>query len=140
MNRTMCPLKTSVLLPLLFLASHVTVGDDQLIDAVKNADHATLLSLLDRKDIDLDASRGDGSTALSWAAYEDDDIAIDLLIRAGADVNVATDFHAVTPLVLACTNGNSRIVDKLLAAGADPNMAKRGGETPLMACANTGAE
>ena len=138
----MRPLKIPgiTLLTLLLLASHVAVGGDQLIDAVRNADHATLLSLLDREDIDLDAGRGDGSTALSWAAYEDDEIAIDLLIRAGADVNVATDFHAVTPLVLACTNGNSRIVDKLLAAGADPNMAKRGGETPLMACANTGAE
>ena len=115
-------------------------GDDLLIEAIQNADHTTLLSLLDRKDIDVNGSRGDGSTALSWAAYEDDEIAIDLLIRAGADVNVATDFHAVTPLALACANGNSGAVAKLLAAGADPNFAKRGGETPLMACANTGAE
>jgi len=115
-------------------------GDDLLIEAIQNADHATLLSLLDRRDIDVNGSRGDGSTALSWAAYEDDEIAIDLLIRAGADVNVATDFHAVTPLALACANGNSGAVAKLLAAGADPNIANRGGETPLMACANTGAE
>ena len=46
----------------------------------------------------------------------------------------------MTPLALACANGNSGAVAKLLAAGADPNFAKRGGETPLMACANTGAE
>ena len=127
-------------LALLLLTSHVVAGDDLLIEAIQNADHATLLSLLDRKDIDVNGSRGDGSTALSWAAYEDDEIAIDLLIRAGADVNVATDFHAVTPLALACANGNSGAVAKLLAAGADPNIANRGGETPLMACANTGAE
>ena len=130
----------SAIMALLMLASHVTVGDDLLINAVKNADHATLLALLDREDIDMDAGRGDGSTALSWAAYEDDEAAIDLLIRAGANVNAVTDFHDVTPLSLACANGNSRIVGKLLAAGADPNIAKRGGETPLMACANTGAE
>ncbi|MCH8866884.1 MAG: ankyrin repeat domain-containing protein [Proteobacteria bacterium] len=127
-------------LALLLLTSHVVAGDDLLIEAIQNADHATLLSLLDRKDIDVNGSRGDGSTALSWAAYEDDEIAIDLLIRAGADVNVATDFHAVTPLALVCANGNSGAVAKLLAAGADPNIANRGGETPLMACANTGAE
>ena len=103
-------------LALLLLTSHVVAVDDLLIEAIQNADHATLLSLLDRKDIDVNGSRGDGSTALSWAAYEDDEIAIDLLIRAGADVNVATDFHAVTPLALACANGNSGAVAKLLAA------------------------
>ncbi len=130
----------SATVALVMLASHVAVADELLINAVRNADHATMLSLLDRKDIDVDADRGDGSTALSWAAYEDDETAIDLLIRAGADVNVATDFHGVTPLSLACANGNSRIVGKLLAAGADPNIAKRSGETPLMTCANTGAE
>ena len=127
-------------LALLLLTSHVVAGDDLLIEAIQNADYPTVLPLLDRKDIDVNGSRGDGSTALSWAAYEDDEIAIDLLIRAGADVNVATDFHAVTPLALACANGNSGAVAKLLAAGSDSNIANRGGETPLMACANTGAE
>ncbi len=130
----------SVMLTLLLLTCHVALGDDLLINAARSADHATLRSLLDQRDINLDASRGDGSTALSWAAYGDDETAVDLLIRAGADVNVATDFHNVTPLSLACANGNSRIVGKLLAAGADPNIAKRSGETPLMTCANTGAE
>ena len=138
----MRPLKIPgiAILTLSLLVSHAAVGEDLLIEAIQNADHATLLSLLDRKDIDINGSRGDGSTALSWAVYADDEAAMDLLIRAGADVNVATDFHAVTPLALACANGNSGAVAKLLAAGADPNIAKRGGETPLMACANTGAE
>jgi ankyrin repeat protein len=97
------------------------------------------MSLLDRKDVDIDAGRADGSTALAWAAYEDDEQAVDLLIRAGADVNKANDFHGVTPLALACANGNSRVVRKLLDAGADPDRAQWSGETPLMTCANTGA-
>ncbi|MFQ5982704.1 MAG: ankyrin repeat domain-containing protein [Woeseiaceae bacterium] len=129
----------SVVLTLLLLASRISLADDLLINAVENADHTALRVLLDQKGTDLDASRGDGSTALSWAVYREDEIAVELLIRAGADVNAATDFHNVTPLSLACSNGNSHIVEKLLEAGADPNVAKRSGETPLMTCANSGA-
>jgi ankyrin repeat protein len=115
-------------------------ADEQLIAAVRNGDQASLISQLDRKDVDIDAGRADGSTALAWAAYEDNEQAVELLIRAGADVNKANDFHGVTPLSLACANGNSSVVRKLLDAGADPDRAQWSGETPLMACANTGAE
>ena len=72
------------ILTLSLLASHAAVGEDILIEAIQNADHATLLSLLDREDIDVNGSRGDGSTALSWAVYADDEAAMDLLIRASA--------------------------------------------------------
>jgi ankyrin len=48
------------------------------------------------------------------------------------------DYNA-TPLSLACTNGNAAIVEKLLGAGANPNLASAAsGETPLMRCARTG--
>lgn len=121
------------------LASQPSLGDERLIAAVRDGDHATLLSLLDRQDLDIDAGRADGSTALAWAAYMDDERAVDLLLRARADVNKANDFHGVTPLSLACANGNSGMVKKLLDAGADPNLKQWSGETPLMTCANTGA-
>jgi ankyrin repeat protein len=44
----------------------------------------------------------------------------------------------VTPLCLACTNGNAEVVRLLLKAGADPNTTLRGGETALMTAARTG--
>ena len=45
---------------------------------------------------------------------------------------------SVTPLSLACTNGDAALVTLLLDAGADANLALRGGETPLMTAARTG--
>ena len=55
----------------------------------------------------------------------------------GADVDAA-DQYSVTPLVLACTNANARLVTRLLEAGADPRAAQATGETPLMTCARSG--
>ncbi len=77
-------------------------------------------------------------TALLWAAYHDDRETADLLMRAGADVKVANRY-GVTPLSLACTNGNDALVSALLKAGADPNGVLPGGETPLMTAARTGS-
>ena len=59
-------------------------------------------------------------TALHWAAYQDDLEIAELLVRAGANVKAANRY-GVTPLSLACTNGNGAMVELLLKAGADPN-------------------
>ena len=76
-------------------------------------------------------------TALHWAAYHDDLDTAKLLIGAGADAKAANRY-GVTPLSLACTNGNGKLVELLLDAGADPNTTLRGGETVLMTAARTG--
>jgi ankyrin repeat protein len=69
--------------------------------------------------------------------WDDTELA-DQLIRAGANVNAANRFGA-TPIYLAAVNGNPAIIEKLIAAGVDPNAplltAK---ETPLMVAARTG--
>jgi uncharacterized protein len=79
----------------------------------------------------------DGMTALHWATYHDDLDTANRLIAAGADAKVTTRY-GVTPLSLACTSGNTAIVELLLAAGADPNATLPGGETPLMTASRTG--
>jgi ankyrin repeat protein len=76
-------------------------------------------------------------TALHWAAYQDDLETVEVLVRAGAGVKAANRY-GVTPLSLACTNGNGTMVEMLLKAGADPNAPLPGGETPLMTAARTG--
>jgi ankyrin repeat protein len=77
------------------------------------------------------------STPLHDAVYEDQLDKAAALVRAGANVNAVTSY-GVTPLSLACTNGNAAMIELLLKAGADANVALPGGETPLMTAARTG--
>jgi ankyrin repeat protein len=107
-----------------------------LSEAAKNGNKETLRSLI-QKGANVNATEGDGTTALHWAAYRDDFESADLLIRAGAKVNVANDLGA-TPLWTACQNGSQMMVERLLAAGANPNAKLLSGETPLMMASRAG--
>jgi len=107
-----------------------------LIDAVKNVDHEAVRTIL-KQGANVNASEGDGTTALHWASYRDDLETADLLIRAGANVNAANDLGA-TPLWAASQNGSEAMVRRLLAAGANPNAALLAGETPVMVASRSG--
>src|SRR5262245_3362287 len=85
-----------------------------LSHAANSGDKGTLRSLL-QQGANVNATEGDGSTALHWASYRDDLEAVDLLIRAGAKVNIANDL-GVTPLWTACQNGSETMARRLLAA------------------------
>jgi uncharacterized protein len=111
-------------------------GTPTLIDTVRNSDHEGLRGLL-KQGANVNATSGDGTTALHWAAYRDDVDAADLLLRAGAHVNAANDL-GVTPLWTAAQNGSPTMVRRLLQAGASANLALLSGETPLMIGAKSG--
>jgi ankyrin repeat protein len=113
------------------------LSDVPLIDAVKERNAAGVRTLL-QKHVDVNASEGDGATALHWAVYRDDTAMVDLLIRAGAKVNATNDLR-ITPLYLASANGNVTIVERLLKAGANPEAASEAGVTPLMEASRTGS-
>ena len=53
-------------------------------------------------------------TALHWAAFQNDTETAQLLIAAGANVKAATRIGGITPLSLACTNGNAALIEALL--------------------------
>ena len=111
-------------------------GESPLIAAVRAGKVDAVRALLQQK-VDVDASQGDGATALHWAVHLDDFATTDLLLRAGAKVNAADD-TGVTPLYLSCMHRHAAMVERLLAAGANPNAALLSGETVLMMCARAG--
>src|SRR5438093_2780340 len=88
-----------------------------------------------------DAPAVDGTTALHRAVSVNDIRKSQSLIRAGAAVNAANRY-GVTPLSLAAGNGNAKLLDALLEAGANPKAADaslREGRTLLMLAARTGS-
>lgn len=122
----------------LLLPSSVSAADQRLADAVKRQDTAAISALLKQR-VDVNAPQPDGTTAIHWAVHHDAVATVEALIRAGANVNAATD-AGVTPLWVACTsNARVSIVRLLVGAGAEPSVAPDTGETPLMWCARTNA-
>lgn len=111
-------------------------GRPPLVEAARRADTTTLRALL-KQQVDVNAPETDGTTALHWAAYTNQLEAASLLIGTGAKVNVANEY-GVTPLSMACTNGNAAIVAVLVKAGANLE-TRTSGETALMTAVRTGA-
>ena len=88
-----------LLLPILLSAA-----DLRLIDAVRRGDRNAVRALL-RNRVDVNVAQPDGSTALLLAADRNDPELVDLLIKAGANVNARNDYGA-TPLYAASAGGN----------------------------------
>jgi len=85
-----------------------------------------------------EAPASDGTTALHWAAHDDDQAAVEQLIKAGADVNARNDYGS-TPLQEAAERGDAVMIRTLLRAGADVESANDEGQTALMTVARVGS-
>ena len=106
-------------------------------DAAQRGDKAAVRSLVQKK-ADVNAPQIDGTTALHWAVEADDLELADLLIRNGAKVSIA-NIAGATPIQLAALNGSAAMLDRLIAAGGDPNAPlTRTGDTALMIASRTG--
>src|SRR3984957_1650609 len=111
------------LIALLSVAGLTAGGTEaRLADAVKAGNHEAVRDLLKKPAgvAEVNAREADGTTALHWAVRTNDVETTELLLAAGAHVNVANRY-GVTPLWLAATNGSAVIVAALLKAGADAN-------------------
>ena len=73
-----------------------------------------------------------GRRAVHAAAKQGDKALLELLVSAGAALNVQDRKHD-TPLLLACTVGNLELAQVLLDNGADASAANAQGDTPLLA-------
>jgi len=108
-----------------------------IADVAMKGDMDAVRSLLKQHPGDVNASQPDGSTALLWAAYWNDDQAVEALLAAGANVNTSNR-DGFTALSQACTNGNPAMVEELLKAGADANSFQAEGQSALMTAAKAG--
>lgn len=63
---------------------------------------------------------------------------VQLLLDAGANLNLATTRDGDTPLIVACSEGRLKVAQKLIAAGGVVNGPNVGGWTPLIYAAYYG--
>ncbi len=118
------------------LVAEVTAIPAPLVDAARKRDAAALDQLLSAKDVDLNQRSSDGTTALHWAVYNNDESLVMRLLRAGADVNAMNDYQS-SPLSEAAVFGSPAIIQALLKAGANVHAENRDGQTALMIVART---
>ncbi len=111
--------------------------DAPVADAAQSGDLEALRALL-RDGADVNASQGDGMTALHWAAYGGQLEMIEVLVYAGANLEAVTRVADYTPLMVATRTGHGDAAVLLLDAGADPRAATVTGVTPLHFAAGAG--
>jgi len=132
-----CRMKACCFTALLLAAVLAAAVRSEVADAAMQGNKSVVRTLLQQK-ADVNAPQMDGTTALHWAVEADDLELTDLLIRAGAHVSAANKAGA-TPLLLATINGNSALIERLIAAGADPNAPlTKSADTALMMASRTG--
>ena len=94
---------------LLVLVSVTTLDaagrDDALIAAARQGNAASIRALLKEK-VNPNATEPDGTTALHYAVQMNNVEVVDLLLGAKADAK-SVNRYGVTPLWVACTNGNA---------------------------------
>ncbi|MGH9219806.1 MAG: ankyrin repeat domain-containing protein [Vicinamibacterales bacterium] len=115
------------------LAANSTVAD-----AAKARDVAAVKAMLTSGG-DVNATQGDGMTALHWAATHGDAALTQMLLAAGANIRATTRLGAITALHIASQGGHANVVAALIAAGADANAATSTGATAVMLAARAGS-
>ena len=108
-----------------------------LIDAAAAGDISALRALLETSEIDLNARDSGGRTALMAATYANQPEAVDLLLRAGADVDLQ-DNMLNNPFLYSGAEGLMAILKLTNEAGADPALRNRYGGVAIIPAAEKG--
>jgi uncharacterized protein len=129
---------TGALIALLLAVTSITTAEViTLLDAAESGDRATALKLISTKGTNVNETGPDGTTAVMYAAANDDLELVRALIKAGANVKLKNQF-GTSALTEAAIIGSAPIVEALIKAGAEVNFKNPTGETPLMAAARSG--
>ncbi|MGD9612389.1 MAG: ankyrin repeat domain-containing protein [Kiritimatiellia bacterium] len=92
-----------------------------------------------RRNLPLDALKKGDCSALYLAVANGQTNAVQALLEAGADANLATTNGLWTPLMKAARDGNVGLARLLLSAGADPEKRRHDGTTALLVAAAHGS-
>lgn len=121
------------------LLSGGSLEESPVADAAMRGEVETVRTLL-RSGADVNAAQGDGMTALHWSAERGHRELAEMLVYAGAHLDVVTRLGDYTPLHLASRGGHSELVRVLLESGADATVVtSTGGATPLHLAAASGS-
>src|SRR5271165_2688505 len=91
-------------------------GDAPLVEVVKSGNRQAAIQLINRH-VNVNAAAPDGTTALMWAAHNNDAELVARLLKAGADAKARNQFGA-SPMSEAAFISNVEILGALLKAGA----------------------
>ncbi|HEY5141393.1 MAG TPA: ankyrin repeat domain-containing protein [Methylococcales bacterium] len=84
--------------------------------------HSDVVYFLIDQNAALDVIDEYGNNALWAACYAENCDCMDALINAGIEINHQNSVSGATALIFAASSGREEVVEKLLAAGADPNL------------------
>ncbi len=116
-------LPVAVLLPAGLAAQEgASSSHARLLEAARGGDVEVVRALVG-EGAEVNAARGDGMTALHFAAERGHPGVAGVLIDAGAAVDAGTRIGRYTPLHVAARGGHGPVVALLLGAGADPDAA-----------------
>src|SRR5215831_7426335 len=90
-----------------------SADDPRVANAAMKGDKEAVRNLI-RQAADVNSARGDGMTALHWAALNNDAEMAQILLAAGANVRATTRLGSYTPLFMAAKAGATGVQDLLL--------------------------
>lgn len=100
---------------------HITSRDD---------DAARIVDLLIRAGAKVNQRNDNADTALTLAAYNENNDMVRLLIKAKADLNMVNG-NQDSALMIAARQGKSKTIELLIAANANPSLKNKAGESAL---------
>lgn len=108
----------------------VFAGHTALQAASQNG-HIEVIQVLLRHAVDVEIEDKDGDRAVHHAAFGDEAAVIEILAKAGADLN-ARNKRRQTSLHIAVNKGHLNVVKTLLTLGCHPSLQDSEGDTPYM--------